>query len=333
MLDPIRSRGASLLECGDRDDQLVGGHAVDGDRRAAAVREADGGREVADLGKHRVVEHHLDRAQADPPAGERPGQPRRRHQHEALADQAGGRQPGKLLGIGPVPVGGRVGESGDTETSGPRGVLRQARRERVRGFTGAGQGQLIAQPAVHPQQPAGRSAAIVPLQPRPIAGSGADQPQGGRVQHPHGAAAVLYPHRNSAGQLIQAVPVQIPGSMFVPAGDPQPLPGLGVCCRRRQDTIEVGRASRRGHIDGLPRAHDRTQVHMLIVQPGDHGAAGRVQHHLAGTERQPRADLQDGVRPDPDVDRSLPSDDPVADQDPGFFPSDHGGRTCSASAP
>lgn len=148
----------------------------------------------------------------------------------------------------------------------------------------------LSQPAVQPQQPAGGSAVLVSFNAGQVAGARAGLAERGRVQHPHGPAAMLHPHRYLPCQGVEPAPVERARRVLVPAGEAQPRlrPGGG---GGGHDTVEVGRVRRHGDVDRLPGCDRCAQVHVVVMQAGNDRTAGAVHDFLALVSRERPSDL------------------------------------------
>ena len=198
-------------------------------------------------------------------------------------------------GVAVGPLGGGVGPTGDPGAAAaavdPLRPLRSPgspghRRRRRRLL------QVPAtQPSIRHNRPVGR-----PASSRSIPGAGsrirAEGGQPGRVAHPQHPAAVLYPYGPVGEHAVQDVPVEVAGDRLVVADGPNPFPVAGP-----SDAAWFRAAAKpaRSRTSGGPTRTDRLaairrqHVEVMIVQAGQHGAAGRVELRLArGTRRRAR---------------------------------------------
>jgi hypothetical protein len=296
VLDPVAVGPPGRVERGQRERELDAGHAVHRYRPPRRVRGRDVHGELVERRQRGVVEQELHRPERDL------GMPRRQshgggHAVQALQERpvrggAGQGFDGALRG-----VRGGVGEAGHAEFGGRGADLAEA------GRAGLGPGQPGGEPVVHPPQPAGRLAVGVAFHAGQLAAVEAEQADGGRVDHPQRAGAMLYADRAVRYQPVQRVPVEDPGDGLVVRGAAQPRAGRPGSVGRGEPGREFGRGPhvRRAGPDAVPRGGERQQVDMVVVQPGQQRAARRVVFVFAGDPAQSLAEVGDEAAADPHI--------------------------------
>ena len=262
VLDAVRWVPAGAAQRRQRHDQLRGGDAVQRDRHILGMPVTHPPGELVEI-ETVVVQDSLARRQKVHALTQVPAPARLGHHRRVRGTE----------------IGRRVGQTGDTVTAQAVAELRQvrlgARQRRRPRDVGA------AQPAVG-----------MPGQPEPL--------QPSRIHRPQHAAAVLHPHRHRRASRVQHPAVEFACAGVVIADRPNPAVGTDGCPREQPAQIvevphHLGADMHRRH-----RRRGRADVQVVVVQPGQHGAARRVVDILAGSRHQPVGDVDDPCS-DPDV--------------------------------
>ena len=291
MLDPVTRQPPGSVKRGQREHQLNPGHAVHRHRPPSRVRPPHRVGQRVKRRQRLIVEHDLDRPDAEPPARAGTTQaPAPRHAVQALRDRPVRHAAARPATSRPVAPGGGVGEAGDAEGGGP--ALTEARpAARSPGRAGT----RSAEPPVHPPQSPGRPAVGVALHPGQLP----------RPRRRHRARAAATP----AEFTTQSAPVRCctrtgrAGSASAgraPGGRAARPPTRGSrrsAARRpaapprrpRAAAPQLGRGPRpfRPDPDARLRRGQRPQVNMMVMQPGQQRAPGRVDLILAAAARRP----------------------------------------------
>ena len=174
-----------------------------------------------------------------------------------------------------VEIGGGVGDAGDAG----------------RGDAAAQLGQVGLAPSQRL-----RPAAVGAAQP-PVGVFGqADPAQRGGVEDPQRAAAVLNAHRNVRHDGVQRGPVQVAGHRLVIADGADPAVRTRGGVRKYLRQFVFGAHAGWSDAERVQRGGRRADMHMMVVQSGQHGAAARVEQSLAGSHGEVVAHLVDLLR-------------------------------------